>query len=198
MGMSRSQQMARIRGKHTTPEKRLRAMLWAIGLRYRLHSKTPGGRPDIVFTRARVAIFIDGCFWHGCPTHYVRPRTRHDFWAEKLDTNVARDRRQTLRLDATGWIVMRLWEHELEGDVREVCRRIAVAVRTGRRETTPSWRVRQVDPLPGGGDRERRYLVDLRDAALRCAEDGLRYSRSGPKRSGLATNSPSKEAPRIR
>ena len=67
MRLSRSEQMARICGAHTRPEVLLRAALWGHGLRYRLHAKTPVGRPDILFPGSKVAVFIDGCFWHGCP-----------------------------------------------------------------------------------------------------------------------------------
>ncbi|HYO69174.1 MAG TPA: very short patch repair endonuclease, partial [Archangium sp.] len=87
MGLTRSEQMSRIRGKDTSPERLLRSALWRAGLRFRLQSRTPYGRPDVVFSKARVAVFIDGCFWHGCPDHYVRPRTRNDFWSSKLLEN---------------------------------------------------------------------------------------------------------------
>ncbi len=181
MAMSRSEHMARIKGKNTSPEKCLRSMLWARGLRFRIHAKTPVGRPDIVFLGARCAVFIDGCFWHGCPKHYVRPRTRHEFWAKKLSDNVERDRRQTIRLEEQGWTVLRFWEHEVEEDPAQVCANIEVAVRVGVPPRPASWRVFRVDALSNGRDEERRYLVDLRDATLRCAEEGPRYSRSGPR-----------------
>lgn len=87
------------RSQHTRPEVLLRQALWRAGLRYRLHTRTPVGRPDIVFPRQKVAIFIDGCFWHGCPEHYVRPRSRPEFWAAKLLTNFERDHRQTRELE---------------------------------------------------------------------------------------------------
>ena len=179
MGMSRSEQMARMKGKDTTPERRLRSMLWVRGLRYRLHAKTPGGRPDIVFPGARVAVFIDGCFWHGCPVHYVRPRTRHEFWAEKLAANVERDRRQTTRLEDAGWTVIRLWEHEVDDDAATVAGQIGSVVWGGTYEKTMSWRVYRVDSIDAATDQERRHLVDLRNAMLRRYEDGGRYSRSG-------------------
>ena len=105
----RSRMMSRIRGRNTRPERRLRQALWAAGLRYRKHAKTPVGRPDLVFVGPRVAVFVDGCFWHGCPRHYVRPRSRTDFWSRKLRENVDRDRRQTLELHVRGWTVVRIW-----------------------------------------------------------------------------------------
>src|SRR5689334_1387580 len=98
--------MSRIRGSNTSPERLLRLALWRRGYRYRLHARTPVGAPDIVFGRRKVAVFVDGCFWHGCPEHYVRPRTRNAFWDAKLDENFKRDRRQTLALIQAGWRVL--------------------------------------------------------------------------------------------
>ena len=180
MAMTRSQQMARMKGKDTKPEKRLRSMLWARGLRYRVHARTPVGRPDIVFPGARCAVFIDGCFWHGCPTHYVMPRTRHDFWGKKLADNVDRDRRQTLELESEGWVVLRFWEHEVEDDLAGVCTVVEGAVRDGMFALGEQWRVWRVDAIGGVLDEERRYLVELRDSSRRFAEEGPRYSRTGP------------------
>lgn len=104
--------MAKIRSKDTKPELRLRKALWAAGCRYRLHYDLPG-RPDIVFLRKRLAIFMDGCFWHGCPLHYSAPRTREDFWKAKLRQNVMRDMAADEALIREGWEVFRIWEHEL-------------------------------------------------------------------------------------
>jgi DNA mismatch endonuclease, patch repair protein len=104
VGLSRSEQMARIRGKDTRPELLLRGALRALGLRYRLNVKTAAARVDLVMVAApiRVAIFIDGCFWHGCPDHYVPPRSRIQFWSTKLASNVARDHRQTVAIENEG------------------------------------------------------------------------------------------------
>lgn len=100
----------------TTPEKALRAVLHARGLRFRKDHRveTAEGivRPDIVFTRTRVAVFVDGCFWHRCPEHGQAPRANGEWWREKLDRNVARDRRNDRALTAEGWAVVRVWEHE--------------------------------------------------------------------------------------
>jgi len=73
-------------------------------------------RPDITFTRRRVAVFVDGCFWHGCPEHQRKPRSNVDYWKPKLDANVARDRRVDAALLAAGWRVVRVWEHEDPAD----------------------------------------------------------------------------------
>src|SRR5262245_56530052 len=119
MALTRSEQMARIRAKDTSPERLLRCALWRAGLRYRLHRRTETALPDLVFRRDRVVVFVDGCFWHGCPEHYVRPRSRGEFWDTKLARNVERDRAQTRDLEARGWRVCRIWEHAVFENVRE-------------------------------------------------------------------------------
>ncbi|MEZ5371445.1 MAG: very short patch repair endonuclease [Microthrixaceae bacterium] len=103
------------RGRDTTPELALRRAVWRRGLRYRVDARPVGGlnrRADLVFTRAKVAVFVDGCFWHSCPIHATRPAANGDFWAAKLDGTVARDRETDARLRAEGWTVLRFWEHE--------------------------------------------------------------------------------------
>ncbi|MCB9789036.1 MAG: very short patch repair endonuclease [Deltaproteobacteria bacterium] len=175
MPLSRSEQMSRIRGKDTTPERRLRSALWAAGLRYRLHARTPIGRPDVVFAGRRVAVFIDGCFWHGCPYHYVRPRSRAGFWAAKLASNVARDRRQTLALEELGWSVVRVWEHEVRDDLPVAVARVQAAV-DGCPGVREAWRVVRVEVVDIGTDQERRYLEALRDAAMTRTEEGRRIT----------------------
>lgn len=117
---SRSENMARIRAKNTKPEILLRKALWANGFRYRLHLRIEGARPDLVFPSKKLAVFVDGCFWHGCPQHYVRPRTRSEFWANKLTENTERDRAQSMRLVESGWHVLRIWEHELQFELPAV------------------------------------------------------------------------------
>jgi DNA mismatch endonuclease (patch repair protein) len=89
-------------------------MLHARGLRYRVDAVLPGmrRRADLLFTSARVAVFIDGCFWHGCPDHGTQPKSNAAWWAEKIISNVKRDRDTDQRLAAEGWTVVRVWEHE--------------------------------------------------------------------------------------
>ena len=96
----------------TKPELALRRELHSRGLRFRLHAPLPG-RPDIALTRARIAIFVDGCFWHVCPEHFTAPKNNRDWWKAKLDANVARDRRSDASLEALGWAVVHVWEHEV-------------------------------------------------------------------------------------
>lgn len=97
--------------KNTGPEIELRSAMHALGLRFRIGSKLPG-RPDVVLTRARVAVFVDGCFWHACPDHGTTPKNNNAWWTEKLQRNVERDREKDAALRAIGWEVVHVWEHE--------------------------------------------------------------------------------------
>ena len=177
MALSRSEQMARIRGRNTRPEVRLRKALWDAGLRYRLHHRTPAGRPDIVFLGPKVAVFVDGCQWHGCPLHYVRPRTRTDFWGSKLKENVNRDRRQTAELKSLGWTVVRVWEHQVFEDLEGVTGLVCGLVRGDRQRSRPDWRVVSVQPLTESGSMERQYLEDLASPDRRKEVDRPRSTK---------------------
>jgi DNA mismatch endonuclease (patch repair protein) len=112
-----------MRTSGTAPERALRRELHRRGLRYRVNVPTIPGRPDIALTRARIAVFVDGCFWHGCPEHAVAPKANADWWRSKLDANVARDRRTEERLREMGWLVIRAWEHENPVDAADVIER---------------------------------------------------------------------------
>ena len=117
-------------GRDTRPEKVLRSAVHALGLRYRV-----GVRPlpavrrtaDMVFTRARVAVFLDGCFWHGCPQHHRPAHLNKEFWSAKVENNRARDRETEELLRSSGWEVVRVWEHD---DPTEAARRVASIVRS--------------------------------------------------------------------
>lgn len=170
--------MARVKGKNTSPERLLRSALWRAGTRYRLNYKTPMGRPDMVFPGARVAVFVDGCFWHGCPAHYSRPRSSVEFWSGKLLANVERDSRLTLGLEAADWRVVRIFEHEVYLDLDEVVRVVEAAMRGERLPDERDWRVARVEPVPQEGeDWERRELRLLR------AWDVVRHE-VGPRKTG--------------
>lgn len=99
----------------TSPELRLRSALHRYGLRFRKHLRVRvrdmRATPDIVFTRQRVAVFVDGCFWHGCPDHGTQPRANAGYWASKLERNRSRDELVDERFRAAGWVVVRIWEH---------------------------------------------------------------------------------------
>jgi DNA mismatch endonuclease, patch repair protein len=127
-----STRMSRQAVRDTTPERKLRQALRTLGLGYRLHRNVITGlrrSADIVFIGARVAVFVDGCFWHGCPDHKGMPRSNAEWWAEKIARNRARDTDTDERLHAAGWISVRVWEHE---SPEEAARRIAGIVRQRR------------------------------------------------------------------
>lgn len=108
--------MAQNRGKDTKPELLLRKEIWNRGGRYRTHPKDVPGRPDICNKRAKVAVFVDGCFWHGCPVHFKLPKTRTAFWKEKIRRNQER-REQVLSQYDEEWTVFQYFECELAGRV---------------------------------------------------------------------------------
>ncbi|MGW8555248.1 very short patch repair endonuclease [Streptomyces tubercidicus] len=112
---ARRRNMQAIRSRDTEPERLIRRLVHAQGLRYRVAAKPlPGLRrtADMVFRPAKVAVFIDGCYWHGCPEHYVPPKTNPGYWSDKVAGNIARDRDTDRRLREAGWTVLRFWEHE--------------------------------------------------------------------------------------
>ncbi|WP_346428944.1 very short patch repair endonuclease [Streptomyces sp. WAC 01529] len=107
--------MRKQRSRDTKPEVAVRRLLHSAGLRFRLHRHIPGmnrSTIDIAFPGPHVAVFIDGCFWHGCPEHATFPKANSAFWREKIDKNALRDTRTTAHLEALGWTVLRFWEHE--------------------------------------------------------------------------------------
>lgn len=128
--LSRSEAMARIKGRDTRPELLLRQALWRRGLRYRVHKRVEGVRPDVVFIRARLAIFVDGCFFHACPLHGKHPVTNSEYWQRKLARNVERDAENNRALQEAGWRVLRLWEHEIMDDVDAAASRVAESLAT--------------------------------------------------------------------
>ncbi|WP_055690281.1 very short patch repair endonuclease [Streptomyces prasinus] len=126
--------MSRQASKDTGGELAVRRLLHAAGLRYRVEYPVPGmarRRLDVAFTRAKVAVLIDGCFWHGCPVHATQPKANAEWWRKKLDRNMARDRETTEHLIAQGWTVLRFWEHEAP---EEVAARVAATVEQRRAE----------------------------------------------------------------
>lgn len=119
--------------RDTAPEVAVRKLLHASGYRYRLNERVPNMSRrtiDIAFTRAKVAVFLDGCFWHGCPEHATHPKANAEWWRSKLDRNMARDRETNEHLTAAGWTVLRFWEHEAPTRVAE---QVAEAVDRERR-----------------------------------------------------------------
>ena len=124
--------MSTLRTRDTEPELALRRELHRRGLRYRVSVTDLPGRPDIALTRAKIAVFVDGCFWHSCTRHAVAPKSNARWWRDKLQSNVDRDRRNDSALRSIGWLVIRVWEHE---DPREAATTIEQSWnrRTGRR-----------------------------------------------------------------
>ncbi|NGO77253.1 very short patch repair endonuclease [Streptomyces sp. YC504] len=115
--------MSRQNSRDTGPEIAVRRLLHSNGFRYRVHYPVPGAprrKIDIAFVGPRIAIFLDGCFWHGCPQHATSPKANAEWWQNKLDRNMARDRETGELLEASGWTVLRFWEHEEPESVAQV------------------------------------------------------------------------------
>ena len=109
----RSYCMSRIRGKNTQPESLLRQAISSAGIRgYRLHYKLLG-KPDIVFPKRKISVFIDGCFWHKCPLCFKKPKSNKEYWLPKLERNRIRDKEIEIAYKTAGWNVVRIWEHDL-------------------------------------------------------------------------------------
>ncbi|ORI18942.1 very short patch repair endonuclease [Rhodococcus sp. 1163] len=117
-----SARLSKQRRRDTGPELALRRELHRRGLRYfvdRAPLKGLRRRADVVFPRRKVAVYVDGCFWHSCPLHATSPRNNAQWWTDKLAANVVRDRDTDARLDAAGWTVVRVWEHEVARDAAD-------------------------------------------------------------------------------
>lgn len=130
-----SRRMAKVRQKGTGAEIALRRALFKIGLRYRVSFevlKKPRRVADIVFPAKRVAVFVDGCFWHGCPVHASWPRQNAEFWRRKIEANRLRDIDTNTRLRSIGWTVLRFWEHESPIEAAKVVARQLTIAKTER------------------------------------------------------------------
>jgi DNA mismatch endonuclease (patch repair protein) len=124
--------MSSIRGAHTRPERLLRSALWNVGVRgFRCNWRGPSGRIDIAFPRWNVAVFVDGAFWHGHPSKW-RPDRWQGYWDEKIKRNIARDQRQNLALAEAGWVVLRVWDFEIEQDPSAIAGRVCKVLESAR------------------------------------------------------------------
>lgn len=123
-----SRVMSANKGRDTSIELRLRSALWRTGIRgYRVSPKGIPGRPDIVFTKRKVAIFVHGCFWHACQKCALpKPKTHTKFWVEKFTRNRLRDARKVAQLEEDGWNVMVVWEHEINFQLSDIAKRVLV------------------------------------------------------------------------
>lgn len=136
------------RGRDTSPERQLRRLLHRRGLRYRVDVRVDPGirsRADILFPSARVAVFVDGCFWHRCAIHGTSPVSNSEYWQAKLARNVERDRETAHALKTAGWTVVRVWEHERPDEAAD---RIEAIVRSSELSRHPDNRLAPSSPLP--------------------------------------------------
>jgi DNA mismatch endonuclease (patch repair protein) len=129
---ARSKNMAAIKSKNTRIEISLRKALWKMGLRFRTTYKLPG-RPDIIFTKEKIAIFCDGCFWHHCPKCAKYPEQNREFWFNKINANISRDKRVNEELKNMGWYVLRYWECDLKKNMKRILEEI-VQTKNDRRQ----------------------------------------------------------------
>lgn len=136
--------MQSVRSSDTDIEKKLRSVLHQSGLRFRIGRKPESDircEADIVFGPAKVCVFVDGCYWHGCPQHFKPPRTNRHWWMEKITDNVKRDHRQSEALTARGWLVIRVWEHDLSDEIAtRIAKWISRLVKARRLSTRRSLR----------------------------------------------------------
>lgn len=129
------------KGRDTNAELRVRRIIHALGYRYRVNHRPEADvrrTADMVFTRARVAVFIDGCFWHGCPEHYRKPGSNEGYWSDKVRANRERDAETSRMLRKRGWTVVRIWEHVAPDQAaRLVVSAVDDASQGGRRDPSP-------------------------------------------------------------
>lgn len=115
----RRKAMRAVKSKGTKPERQLFSMLTGMGLKgWRKHADDVTGKPDVVFEKEKIAIFVDGCFWHGCPhcKRPLKPQTNREYWKQKINRNVERAKKYNRQLAKKGWTVIRIWEHEMRNE----------------------------------------------------------------------------------
>ncbi|WP_336798669.1 very short patch repair endonuclease [Exiguobacterium acetylicum] len=120
----KNKNLSKVRGKDTKMEVKVRSELWHRGLRYRKNYRKLLGTPDIAFPGVRLVVFLDSCFWHGCPIHYKQPKSNVDFWKNKIKRNRERDKEQTEHYLCENWTILRFWEHEVNNDFDRVIKEI--------------------------------------------------------------------------
>jgi len=117
--------MSSIRSKNTRPELEIRKKVWRLGKRYRIHDSTVFGTPDMSNKSKKLAVFIDGCFWHGCSRCYKEPKTNTEFWRNKIARNKDRRKRVKTELKKENWKVMQFWEHQVKSGSEKISLKIA-------------------------------------------------------------------------
>ena len=122
---TRSRVMSSIKGKNTKPETTIRKILWSQGFRYRIHDRSIIGTPDISSKKEKLAIFIDGCFWHGCKRCYKEPKSNVGFWRKKILDNRKRRNEVRFQLRKEGWMVLEFWEHEVNQEPQKILEKIS-------------------------------------------------------------------------
>ena len=125
----RSYNMSQIKSKDTKPEVALKKAIVKSGINPSFNNNKITGKPDIVFIRKKIAIFIDGCFWHKCPTCFRLPKTNRKFWRKKINSNVKRDRKINRTLKKQGWKILRIWEHEIK-KISEINRKVKLITKS--------------------------------------------------------------------
>lgn len=154
--------MQAVASQNTSPEMLLRRAIHKVGLRYQLHSRPEKNlrcSADIIFRAAKVCVFVDGCFWHGCPVHFQLPKTHSAWWGEKIEDNRARDVRQREELKRMGWVVIGFWEHEVRDDLSRCVRIVRQAVS------------RRIAGTHGPSSRADGRSSRRSDTALRCGKE---------------------------
>lgn len=129
---TRSKIMSRVRAKDTKLEKLVRSEMWRRGYRYRKNFGALPGKPDMVFSRMNTVIFIDSCFWHGCPKHLRMPKSNVDYWKNKIKRNKERDNATNREYKNSGWQVIRIWEHDINTSFERTIRKLVQKVDSGR------------------------------------------------------------------
>lgn len=120
----RSQIMSKIKSKNTKLENKIISDLWKRGFRFRRNVASLTGKPDIAIKKYKIVIFIDSCFWHGCPQHCRMPSSNRTYWEKKIKRNKERDREVTNFYKEKGWHILRIWEHELKNDYENILNKI--------------------------------------------------------------------------
>jgi len=128
----RSKTMSKIRGKNSIPELLLRRALWAENIRFRIHRNDLPGRPDLVIDKYKLAVFVDGDFWHGYQWENRKPKTNHAFWIPKIERNIQRDQFANESLSNLGYTVMRFWEHEVKQNLKACVNQVMLYVEAAK------------------------------------------------------------------